>query len=217
MSNIIVDHPKIRCWKERVEANGNTIKDLKVLAAISRNETGLFGAVLDCQLLTPEGVEVPRCVMIFGDSVAIIPVLTCSDDGNVYTLMVEQRRIVDGDYSREFPSGGIETEGDPKVSACKEIREELHLTVLPKELIPLKPYPIKASSSIMGDLVYYYYFERTVSLSLLKEIDGQSTGCHEENEFIQVKVLKMSEASDESTIAALIGIKLLEKKMGRVY
>jgi|TARA_B100001964_G_scaffold201439_1_gene229148 8-oxo-dGTP pyrophosphatase MutT (NUDIX family) len=217
MSLNIIDHPKIQCWRKRVEANGNIIKNIEVLATISRNEASLFGAVLDCQLLTPEGVKVSRCVMVFGDSVAIIPVLTCSDDGEVYTLMVEQRRIVDGDYSREFPSGGIETGGDPKVSACNEIREELHLTVLPKELISLKPNPIKASSSILGDLVYYYYFERNVSLSFLKEIDGRSTGCHEENEFIHVRVLKMSEASDVLTIAALTGIKLLEKKLGRVF
>jgi 8-oxo-dGTP pyrophosphatase MutT (NUDIX family) len=217
VSRIIIDHPKIQCWKKRVEASGNIIKDIQVLTAISRNESSLLGAVLDCQLLTPEGIEVPRCVMVCGDSVAIIPVLTCSDDGEIYTLMVEQRRIVDGEYAREFPAGGIETGGDPKVCACKEIMEELQIAVLPEELIPLKPDPIKASSSFLGDVIYFYYFERDVSLSFLKEIDGCSTGCHEEDEFIHVRALKMSEASDELTMAALIGIKLLEKKLGRVF
>lgn len=66
-------------------------------------------------------------------------------------------------------------------------------------------------------LIYFYYFEREVSLSFLKEIDGRSTGCHEENEFIYVRALKMSEAAHELTMAALIGIKLIEKKLGRVF
>ena len=117
---------------------------------------------------------------------------------------------------REFPSGGIETGGDPKVSACKEIQEELHLTVLPKELIPLKPSSIKASSSIMGDLVYYY-FERRVSLSFLEEMDGRSTGCSDDHEYIRVRVYKMSEVSNVSIPSAIIGLKLLEQALNRVF
>ncbi len=218
MSRMVLEHPNVLRWKHRVEASGNIIQNIKVLAAISRDQVNLFGTILDCQLLTPEGVEISRCVMLCGDSVVIIPVLTCCDDGEVYTLMVEQRRIVDGDYAKEFPSGGIDMqEYDPKLMACQELREELHLTISSDELVPLNADPIKVNPSISGDVAYFYYFEKEVSLSFLKEMDGHSTGCHKDNEFIRVRVLKMSEISNVLTLSALIGLKLLERKLKRVF
>ena len=218
MSHIVFDSPKFKRWKQRVEVSGNIIKDIKILGFVSRDHVNLFGAFLDCKLITPEGVEIPRCVVIGGDSVVIIPVLTCVEDGEIYTLLVEQRRIIDGSIIREFPSGGIShNRDDLKAVACLEVKEELHMDVTSDELIPLGSGPVMMNPSASGDLAYFFYFERKVPNSFLQKMNGLSTGCHDDHEYIMVSVQKMSEAACSCVSSLLIGTKLLEKAMNRVF
>ena len=91
------------------------------------------------------------------------------------------------------------------------------MNVSPDELMLLHDYPIKANPSFSGDIAYFYYFARQVSLTFLREIDGRSTGNHKEKEFIIVRVVKMSEVADASTLSALIGLKLVERKLNQVF
>ena len=99
MKDIILEHPKVLNWKQRIANSGTRINKLKVIGSIVRNHAEFFGMLLDCNILTPEGLNMARCVLILGDSVVIVPLLKCVDDGVYYTLMVEQRRIVDGEYA----------------------------------------------------------------------------------------------------------------------
>jgi|TARA_B100002003_G_scaffold228852_1_gene237570 8-oxo-dGTP pyrophosphatase MutT (NUDIX family) len=218
MTNMVFESHMFKRWKQRVESNGNVIKNIGVLGIISRDQVNLRGAFLDCRLLTPEGVEIPRCILIGGESAVIVPVLTCRQDGETYTLMVEQRRIVDGGYTEEFPAGtiGLETD-DPKIIACQELEEELHMTVSPEELIPLNDNQVKINPCFSDGLVSFFYFESEVSLAFLEEMNGRSTGCHEDNEYIRVKVKKMSEVIKCMTPSALIGLKLVERALNRVF
>jgi len=218
MSHIVFSSPKFLQWKERLELNGITIENVEVLGVISRDTNSLFAAFLDCRLLTPEGAKIPRCVLIGGDSVVIVPVLTCKENGEVYTLMVSQRRILDGNFAEEFPAGGIDLiSDDPKETACQELREELDINVLPEELILLDKKQVKINPSFSDGLVYFFYFEREVSLQYLQDINERRTGCHDDGEYINIKVKKMSHVVDAMTSSALIGVKLLERAMHRVF
>ena len=100
MSQLVFDSPKFKNWKRNLESNGITIDQIEVIGEISRNGTSLFTALLDCQLMTPEGITMPRSVVLQGDGAIVIPVLNCVEDQTVYTLMVEQRRVVDGSFSQ---------------------------------------------------------------------------------------------------------------------
>ena len=204
-------------WKKRVEGNGNIFKKIEVLAEIYRDNINLIGAFLDCQLLTPEGHHIPRCVMICDNSVVIVPVLFCKENDEIYTIMVEQRRIIDGGFAIEFPSGGVGRTRDPKSMACQEIREELQINILPEELIPLAEDSIKVNPSFSGDVVDFFYFKKNVSISFLNEINGRSTGCHEDSEYIKVRVYKMEDVSNHLTSSAIIGIKLLERALNQNF
>ena len=105
----------------------NIINKIDVLGIISRDCDNFFGAFLDCQLVTPEGEKISRCVLIQDDSVVIVPVLYCQDDGEIYTMMVKQRRIIDGGFAFEFPAGGKGLQEDSRFIASQEIQEELHI------------------------------------------------------------------------------------------
>jgi 8-oxo-dGTP pyrophosphatase MutT (NUDIX family) len=204
-------------WKKRIEGHGNILKDVEILATISRDDVHWVGAFLDCRILTPEGAEIPRCVFLGSDAVAIVPVLTCKEDGETYTMMVEQRRIVDGGCVIEFPAGGVGGENNLKIVACRELKEELLLTVAPKELIPLAKKPLQVNPSSSGDLTYFFYFEREVSRNFLQEMDNRTAGCHEEHEYLQIKVMRMSEATNCLSVSALVGVKLLEMVLKRSF
>ena len=216
MSFIVFEHPNYKRWKAKVEANGNIIQHVDVLSVISRDQEHLFYAFLDCHLLTPEGDEMTRCLLLSGEGAVIIPVLTCLDDGKLYTLMVEQRRIVDGDYSLEFASGRS-NEDEPLVIACQEVQEELNITIAPEELIPLNSTPFKVNPDHTDGLASFYYFKREMSLSFLKEIDGSLAGCREEQENIRIRVCPLSEAANVLTPSAMAGIKLLERALNQVF
>jgi len=56
-----------------------------------------------------------------------------------------------------------------------------------------------------------------VDFFTLKGIDGCQTGCHEDGEYIQVKIRKMSEVAEILTPSAIIGVKLVERALGRCF
>lgn len=216
MSLFVFEHPNFKRWKAKVEANGNIIQHVDVLSVISRDQVNLFYALLDCHLLTPEGNKITRCLLLSGDGAVIIPVLTCLDDLKLYTLMVEQRRIVDGDLSLEFASGRSNDE-EPLAIACQEVQEELNLTISQDELIPLNSRPFKVNPDHTDGLASFYYFKREVSLPFLKEIDGSFAGCREDQENIRIRVCTLSEAANVMTPSAMAGIKLLERALNQVF
>ena len=214
MSQNVLHNLQFIRWKERVESHGNIVKNIDVLATISRKSNSLLYSFLDCKIYTPEGKEIPRCVLLGGDSVVIVPVLTCIDNDEIYTLMIEQRRIIDGDFAIEFPSGSLENlDDDLGKLALQELKEELLLNLNRRDIKPLATGPIKVNPTVEGNLVYFFYFEKSVSNEYLSKMDGRKTGNFSDNEFLRVKVLKMSEVADNLTSSALIGVKLLEKAL----
>jgi len=113
-----------------------------------------------------------------------------------------------------FPAGNSdEDESEFTSMACSELREELGIEVDPKELVPLIDTGISINPSLTDDLVYLYYFSREVSLEWLKAMDGRSTGCHDEGEFLTIRVHKISELAIMPTTSTLIALPLLEKAL----
>ena len=144
----------------------------------------------------------------------IIPVFNCIEDKETYTLMVEQRRVVDGNFTVEFPAGGIDLMKDnPKTAACRELKEELGIIIEQEELISISKEQVKTSPSFSDELVNFFYFKREVTLSYLKKLNGQRTGCNDEGEFIRIKLMKINQVVNCMTSSALIGINLLERKL----
>jgi len=156
-------------------------------------------------------------MVLRGDGAIAIPVLSCVEGQTVYTLMVEQRREVDGRISTEFPAGTVEpTMEEPLTVAVQELEEEVGMVVSAEELQLLHPYPLKVDPSILSAIFHYFYFEREVTQAFLKEMDGRHTGCNEDHEYIRVKVQKMSEVSQKNvTVFSLAGLQLLENKLGK--
>ena len=170
-------------------------------------------------LHTPEGQALPRSLLLRGDGAVIIPVLTCRENQKVYTLMVRQRRIVDGSWTTEFPAGSVDSyHEEPLLIATQELQEELGIEIDPSEIHSLYHHPLNPAPSIMSAQVHFFYFQQEVSSAFLREKEGCSTGCHEDHEYLTVEVKEMSEVSRmNENIFVIAGIKLLENKLNRIF
>ena len=73
--------------------------------------------------------------------------------------MVQQRRIIDGGYSLEFPAGMLDYNlDDPILSAVEEVREELGINVEKDSMQMLSKTPFNVCESLMDEHVYIYRF-----------------------------------------------------------
>ncbi|MBF0240372.1 MAG: hypothetical protein HQM12_21925, partial [SAR324 cluster bacterium] len=83
-------------WKQRIIDSGHEFHEIKVLAEVERDKGQVYATLYDCDLITPEHQRMWRSIVVRGDSVVVVPVLHVPEHHEDYTLMVEQRRIVDG-------------------------------------------------------------------------------------------------------------------------
>ena len=217
LEEFVFQSPIFQVWKKDVESTGTQISKIDVLSVISRSPGKLFSVFIDTEMITPEGERVPRCMLLRGKSVVIVPVVHC-DDGETYTLMIKQRRPVDGSYVTEFPGGMCDSEDESPASlAIREIQEELGLSVKAEDLKPLQNEPIKVCTGMLDEQIYFFYFETNISQKELANFDGSLTGHHHDGEFLVVQVVKMSEVTENLNCSALVGIKLLEKVLNRNF
>ena len=218
MSELVLQSSRFLNWKKEVESQGIQLENVQVIGEIRRNGK-LLTALVDSQMNTSEGTTMPRFILLQNSGVVIIPVLTCQEDGKLYTLMVEQRRAIDGKWSMEFPSGGFEPQKEqPIVVAMQEIEEELGMQIDEKQLQVLNLEPLNTVPGSSSARLHYYYFEQEVCKSFLDEIDGRKTGCYDDHEYLTVHVQKMSEVSKTNcNIFIIAGIKLLEQKLNRKF
>jgi ADP-sugar diphosphatase len=219
MSELLNQSLEFKSWKKKLVSNGVELENVSVIGEISRDKKTLFAALIDCVINTPEGDKVPRLLVLQSDGIMIIPLFRCDEDNTFYTLMVEQRRIADGGNNMEFPAGAVNVPGeDPYEMAVQEIKEELGLTIERKELIILNQKPIISCAAFSSSSTDYFYFERNVSKSFLLEMDGRVTGCHLDQEYIKVRLQKMSDvAKNNSNALCLAAIKLLEQNRGEIF
>jgi 8-oxo-dGTP pyrophosphatase MutT (NUDIX family) len=213
----VLESPKFKRWKRQIDDSGTQIDKLEVLASISRQKGDLFCALIDTTMITPEGNSVPRCMLLRGMSVVVVPVFYC-DDGEIYTLMVKQSRPVDGLFTFEFP-GGILDKGNeaPIQIAALEVREELGLDIDETKLIPLNPEPISVCTALLDEKIHFFYFEKQCTKSFLDNLNHKKSGIAADGEFIQISVVPMREANKIYISSVLIGLKLLENILGHTF
>ena len=218
LQQLVLDSQLFYKWKRNLESNRVIIERLEILSVVSRDHKSFYAAMIDCDLLTPEGYRIPRCIILRGDSVVVIPVLHCIEDGEIYTLMVKQRRIIDGNLSLEFPGGMLDPGiDDPANMAIIEVMEEIGIHVEKEEIHLLTPTPLKVCESLMDEVVNFFYFEKHISHDFLDKADGRRTGCHEDNEFLQVTVQNIKNVIKIPSFSSFVAINLLERALQKKF
>jgi len=150
-----------------------------------------------------EPTVLPGICFLRGNSVAMLVVLKCAEDGKLYSLLVDQARIPIGSASvLELPAGMIDPgTGTVAGVAAKEMKEECGITVKESDLIDLtklahadaedKTVPIGIAPSPGGcdEYIRIMYMERTVHQSELDAMNNRLAGLREEGEAITLRVV----------------------------
>jgi ADP-sugar diphosphatase len=200
---------KYRQWKRRVLASGCQVISEKIVSILQRNSQSFYTALIDFELLTPEGQKINRCLALRGSGAIVVPIFLCQ--GEIKTIMVRQRRIVDGEFSFEFPAGGIEEGSDPVSTAINELKEELGIAVQASELIKLTDEPLKVCESFFDEMIHWFAFKREVEPSFLAQFENRKTGSAKEEEHIYLSVMDFREVARINAFQPLVGLQLLQQ------
>ena len=128
----------------------------------------------------------------------------------IKTLLIEQFRVGTGKYTLDFPAGIIEDK-NIVVSAIREIKEELNISVNKKNLKSLNKDPIRMLPATNTQSSNFFYFKKKVSKNFLKSINNSDSGCADDGEFLKIKVMSLKEAEKINTSSVIIGLSLIKK------
>ena len=173
----------------------------------------------NAEIYAYNGKRVPSIVFMRGGSVAMLPIITNVDTGQVMTILTKQIRVPTGirDFL-EIPAGMVDGSSNFVGFAAKELKEELGVTVAEKDLFDLTKFiygnsHIGAYPSAGGcdEFIRIFFYERKIDNAELARwqegIDKKIYGNAEEGEVITLKIIPFDrllfEAPDMKALSAL--------------
>lgn len=208
---------KIQEWIDAVSRSGCTVNRVKPIADIRKKNGELLFALLDTEVISPEGNKLPNIAFIRGHACLIVILLKNQKTGEEKFLMVRQRRIGNGQMSLEFPAGMLDYHtNDPVGVAVKEIFEETGLKVTTKEIFPLSNQILYSSAGASDEGIYFLGCIKSLDDQTYNSFKNSTGGNPEENEHIQVELLSREEAEPQiSSAQARLGFFLFDKAAKR--
>lgn len=185
--NDLNDSPKVIAWKRAVEANGCTIHSIEALKVLRKRNGDLLFALLEAEITADDGEKLLPYVFLRGDAVVVVPLVRNTDTGERCFVMVEQRRVANGEIALEFPAGMLDQlVNDPKQVAVKELLEETGLAVSEESLHALTRRPLFSSPGASDEAVHFYGCVIDVDDREFKSLEGRTAGDKSEQEHIRV-------------------------------
>lgn len=132
------------------------IEKILLQGAILKEDGSFYSAYIEVHFFTPENQSLIRSILIRGSGCVVIPYFYNSN--GVHFVMVKQRRIQSGNFTFEFPSGKIEENTMPNVSASLELSEETGINIQP-ECLRLLAKDIVVCESAFDEQVTWYSCE----------------------------------------------------------
>lgn len=200
---------RFRDWSARLEASGTQIVSVNDFLVVRRGGR-TFASFVDTVLRTSQGEILPRCMLLRGDSVVVVPVLDCEGIAHPLTLMVEQFRPVDGGSTLEFVGGMIDDGDEPATCAVKEVREEIGLEVEAGQLVPLTLEPIRVCTAMMDERVHFFAFRMALTRAQAGALDGKALGDVAAGESIVVRLVDFAVAAQQPVFSAQVGVRLVQ-------
>ena len=107
-------------------------------------------------------------ILLRGNSVAILVIITNSDDGTQYILITEQLRAPTGGNCLEAVAGMMDHNGDPKFVALEEIKEETGIVAKKEDITYLGEY--YTSPGILDEKMQCYLMETSMDTKKIEEL-----------------------------------------------
>ncbi|CAN6600026.1 hypothetical protein TRVA0_001S08240 [Trichomonascus vanleenenianus] len=195
-------------WKTRMERSLREQKDVFELSKIQIQNADFFGnnrlgfLKFKAHVTHTNGKHVPGVVVLRGDSVAMLVIVTVKEDpSRKYVVLTRQPRVAAGNLSlTELPAGMID-DGTFVGAAAREIEEECGFKI---EESDLKELNLKSKESdsgwfsspgLLDEQMQFFLYERTMPESEIGELKGKLTG--DENEVISLELRPLETFFDE--------------------
>ena len=196
----------VQKWRKRFELSGCKIIELREHERILSNDGKIIKQIVSVKFSTPENIEIDRCIVIKNDSVVVIPIIETDDEINF--LAVLQRRVIDGNYSIEFPAGDIEDDKTPQLSAQKELFEETGINVNTNRLHLLESNTPVSESNVSEKINWFYCKLNNAELKNKNVVFGKLP----EGEYIKRKILTLKDLLSLTNCHMLTACELLRRE-----
>jgi len=143
-------------WHSSFVTSGCRINQIKIHGVVHTASKKIHSIFLEANFTTPESHLLTRSILLKGKSVVIIPLVYSKDQFKPKFLMVKQRRIINGRFSLEFPSGKLEEGYSSNHSAQLEISEECGIQIALENLKVLAQSIIVCESSFDESVDWFY-------------------------------------------------------------
>ena len=208
--NEILDPKLISCklfasWKSLFSKSGCVILNALSEGEIKTNQGKVLRRLISVEYSSPEGIIYKRNILLKEDAVVVIPIFQSAKEKKFIT--VQQRRVIDGNYSIEFPSGGVDDRKSKITCAVNELWEETGIKVQEEELNRLSHDLVVCESSFNEFVTWYYCV-------ISKEhcpVEGSFHGVQSENEHTQIKFLSEQELSTIPSFHMVTACELLKR------
>lgn len=110
----------------------------------------------------------PTYILLRGNSVAILVIITNSDDGKQYILITQQLRAPTGGNCFEAVAGMMDHNGDPKFVALEEIKEETGIVAKKEDITYLGEY--FTSQGILDEKMKCFLMETSMDTKKIEEL-----------------------------------------------
>jgi ADP-sugar diphosphatase len=159
------------------------------------------------------GVPIPGIVVLRGQAVALLLVITDTDTGEEWTILTEQPRVPTGHLLRELPAGMTDGSGNLKGVAIKELEEECGLVARAEDLLDLVDLAFEGtqpgiymSPGLLDESVRLFLWKTTMPHAKVVELEGKLRG-ESEHEQIQLRIVKLADlwrtAPDAKALSSL--------------
>ena len=196
----------VQKWRKRFELSGCKIIELREHERILSNDGKIIKQIVSVKFSTPENIEIDRCIVIKNDSVVVSPIIEIDEEINF--LAVLQRRVIDGNYSIEFPAGDIEDNKTPQLSAQKELFEETGINVNTNRLHLLESNTPVSESNVSEKINWFYCKLNNAELKNKNVVFGKLP----EGEYIKRKILTLKDLLSLTNCHMLTACELLRRE-----
>lgn len=178
----VADCPLLKDWAARVQP-GLQIQKIDVQSC------DFFGSRVGFLKIATEasvnGLPVPGIAFLRGGSVGILLVVSAGASAERYAVLTKQARLPIGSPAfLEIPAGMLDSEGDLRGVAAKELEEEIGLTIAASELLDLTALAHgEASPGVFpspggcDEAIRLFFLERVLPAEKIEALRGRLTGC----------------------------------------
>ena len=131
-------------------------------------------------------------ILLSGGSTMTAVLIHCTDDGKLYTVLVNQPRVGSGKIMLEYPAGMTDGSIHYREAAVRELREECGLNIDMSELVDLGEVFLGNDQryynygNLFAQYLFLYLVEKHMTMKEMKSLEGRECGVDDEEIVVRV-------------------------------